>query len=127
MKERRPLALPSDGAREIVEICKANLMEPNTVNRDKYTPGSYTDMEIANRAYYEANQGSYEGFQAALRHGTEQGMLKVHASGTRILHIMPPSDALSHRYQPLFRAVMRFQALTAGMARTPSKAGLASV
>jgi hypothetical protein len=80
----RPLTFPEAGARKIVEICRANLRDPNTVNRDRHTPGPYTDMEVINRGYYEANQGSHEGFQAVLKHGAEVGLFTVHASGTRV-------------------------------------------
>jgi len=81
-KADRPLASPEAGARKIVEICKANLVEPNTVNPDRNTPGPYTDIEIINRGYYEANRGSYEGFREALKF--ESGLFLIHGSGTRI-------------------------------------------
>ena len=53
----------------IVDFCKANLIEPNTVNRDRHTEGPYTNSAKANKAYGKVNGGSYEGYRAALEYG----------------------------------------------------------
>lgn len=82
-----PLALPADGARRIAEACAASPGGKDSAGR------TYTNMEVVNAAYFNANGGRYNGFREALAYGQAHGLFAVHPSGARVY--LPDSGYLA--------------------------------